>query len=216
MKFLMESALQLFILQWNRGNNMNIANRLTIARIVMIPLFLLIMCFPKDILGMVNVFHSTLSVSWVLAMIIFTIASITDFLDGYLARKYHLITNFGKFADPLADKLLVMTAFITLVGAGVIPMWIVAIIVCRELAVTGLRLLLVNDGEVLAAAWPGKVKTATQMLAIIFLLIDDFPVKGLPLSIGTILLYVCLVATVYSGVDYFIKNKHVFADSFSV
>ena len=195
---------------------MNIANRLTIARIVMIPLFLLIMCFPKDILGMVNVFHSTLSVSWVLAMIIFTIASITDFLDGYLARKYHLITNFGKFADPLADKLLVMTAFITLVGAGVIPMWIVAIIVCRELAVTGLRLLLVNDGEVLAAAWSGKVKTATQMLAIIFLLIDDFPVKGLPFSIGTILLYICLVATIYSGVDYFVKNKHVFADSFSV
>ena len=212
----MESALQLFILQWNRGNNMNIANRLTIARIVMIPLFLLIMCFPKDILGMVNVFHSTLSVSWVLAMIIFTIASITNFLDGYLARKYHLITNFGKFADPLADKLLVMTAFITLVGAGVIPMWIVAIIVCRELAVTGLRLLLVNDGEVLAAAWPGKVKTATQMLAIIFLLIDDFPVKGLPFSIGTILVYICLVATIYSGVDYFVKNKHVFADSFSV
>ena len=195
---------------------MNIANRLTIARIVMIPLFLLIMCFPKDILGMVNVFHSTLSVSWVLAMIIFTIASITDFLDGYLARKYHLITNFGKFADPLADKLLVMTAFITLVGAGVIPMWIVAIIVCRELAVTGLRLLLVNDGEVLAAAWPGKVKTVTQMLAIIFLLIDDFPVKGLPFSIGTILVYICLVATIYSGVDYFVKNKHVFADSFSV
>ena len=216
MKFLMESALQLFILQWNRGNNMNIANRLTIARIVMIPLFLLIMCFPKDILGMVNVFHSTLSVSWVLAMIIFTIASITDFLDGDLARKYHLITNFGKFADPLADKLLVMTAFITLVGAGVIPMWIVAIIVCRELAVTGLRLLLVNDGEVLAAAWPGKVKTATQMLAIIFLLIDDFPVKGLPFSIGAILVYICLVATIYSGVDYFVKNKHVFADSFSV
>ena len=195
---------------------MNIANRLTIARIVMIPLFLLIMCFPKDILGMVNVFHSTLSVSWGLAMIIFTIASITDFLDGYLARKYHLITNFGKFADPLADKLLVMTAFITLVGAGVIPMWIVAIIVCRELAVTGLRLLLVNDGEVLAAAWPGKVKTATQMLAIIFLLIDDFPVKGLPFSIGAILVYICLVATIYSGVDYFVKNKHVFADSFSV
>ena len=195
---------------------MNIANRLTIARIVMIPLFLLIMCFPKDALGMVSVLHSNLSVSWLLAMIIFTIASITDFLDGYLARKYHLITNFGKFADPLADKLLVMTAFITLVGAGVIPMWIVAVIVCRELAVTGLRLLLVNDGEVLAAAWPGKVKTATQMLAIIFLLIDDFPVKGLAFSIGTILLYVCLVATVYSGVDYFIKNKNVFADSFSV
>ena len=195
---------------------MNIANRLTIARIVMIPVFLLMMCFQEDALGTVNVLQSNLSVSWILAMIIFTIASITDFLDGYLARKYHLITNFGKFADPLADKLLVMTAFITLVGAGVIPMWIVAVIVCRELAVTGLRLLLVNDGEVLAAAWPGKVKTATQMLAIIFLLIDDFPVKGLPFSIGTILLYVCLVATVYSGVDYFIKNKHVFADSFSV
>ena len=94
------------------------------------------MCFQKDALGTVNVLQSNLSVSWILAMIIFTIASITDFLDGYLARKYHLITNFGKFADPLADKLLVMTAFITLVGAGVIPMWIVAVIVCRELAVT--------------------------------------------------------------------------------
>jgi len=182
----------------------NIPNALTLARIALIPIFILILTF-----GHSPAMH-------ILAGIIFALASITDYLDGYLARKWQVVTNFGKFADPLADKLLVMTAFITLVGASVIPMWIVAVIVCRELAVTGLRLLLVNDGEVLAAAWPGKVKTATQMLAIIFLLIDDFPVKGLPFSIGTILLYVCLVATVYSGVDYFIKNKHVFADSFSV
>ena len=195
---------------------MNLPNKLTVLRIFMIPVFIILMCLPSEALGVMNLMGSQISVVHFLAMIIFAVASFTDYLDGYLARKYKLVTNFGKFADPLADKLLVMTAFITLVGAGVIPMWIVAVIVCRELAVTGLRLLLVNDGEVLAAAWPGKVKTATQMLAIIFLLIDDFPVKGLPFSIGTILLYVCLVATVYSGVDYFIKNKHVFADSFSV
>ena len=194
---------------------MNLPNKITLFRTILIPIFIVFLLFNMggsiSILGGRNI---TLNIF--IAALIFMFASFTDFIDGYLARKYHLITNFGKFADPLADKLLVMTAFITLVGAGVIPMWIVAVIVCRELAVTGLRLLLVNDGEVLAAAWPGKVKTATQMLAIIFLLIDDFPLKGLPFSIGTILLYVCLVATVYSGVDYFIKNKHVFADSFSV
>ena len=194
---------------------MNLPNKITLFRTILIPVFILFLLV--DMGGSISILGGRdISLNIFIAALIFIFASFTDFIDGYLARKYHLITNFGKFADPLADKLLVMTAFITLVGASVIPMWIVAVIVCRELAVTGLRLLLVNDGEVLAAAWPGKVKTATQMLAIIFLLIDDFPVKGLPFSIGTILLYVCLVATVYSGVDYFIKNKHVFADSFSV
>ena len=89
-------------------------------------------------------------------MIIFAVASFTDYLDGYLARKYKLVTNFGKFADPLADKMLVMTAFIMLVSFNLAPAWVVSIIVCRELAVTGLRLLLVTDGEVMAAACPGK------------------------------------------------------------
>src|SRR5699024_10001406 len=116
-----------------------------------------------------------LPVTHLVAALIFAVASFTDWLDGYIARARGLVTNFGKFADPLADKMLVMTAFIMLVGLGYAPAWIVAVIICRELAVTGLRLLLVEDGEVMAAAWPGKVKTATQMLAIILLLIQNVP-----------------------------------------
>lgn len=112
------------------------------------------------------------AISHTLAAIIFALASITDYLDGYLARKWKVVTNFGKFADPMADKILVMTAFIMLVELGFAPAWVVAIIICRELAVTGLRLLLVeNGGTVLAAAMPGKIKTFSQMFAVIFLLL---------------------------------------------
>ncbi|MGY3724772.1 CDP-diacylglycerol--glycerol-3-phosphate 3-phosphatidyltransferase [Granulicatella balaenopterae] len=191
---------------------MNLPNKLTILRILMIPLFILVVSFPSQ--STWNILSSQVNPMLFLAMVIFALASITDFLDGAIARKYHLVTNFGKFADPMADKMLVMTAFISLVSLDLAPAWVVSIIICRELAVTGLRILLVTDGEVLAAAWPGKVKTATQMFAIIFLLIDDLPFKAIGLPIGTILLYVCLFFTVYSGADYFIKNKHVFKDSF--
>src|SRR5699024_11253826 len=118
-----------------------------------------------------------------------------------------LVTNFGKFADPLADKMLVMTAFIVLVEQGKAAAWIVAIIVCRELAVTGLRLLLVEDGEVMAAAWPGKIKTATQMVAIILLLINNIPFNLISIPVDQIMLYACLIFTIYSGADYFIKNS---------
>lgn len=193
---------------------MNLPNKLTVARIFMIPLFLGLMCLPDQWLGLTRMGSSQVPAAWVLALFVFAIASITDFLDGYLARKYQLVTNFGKFADPIADKLLVMTAFICLVGIQKVPMWIASIIVCRELAVTGLRVLLVQDGEVLAAAWPGKIKTATQMFAIILLLVSDYPFQGFPFSVGNLLLYICLVFTIYSGVDYFVKNKHVFGDSF--
>jgi len=137
-----------------------IPNVLTIGRILFIPLFILILT-----LG-----HS--QGSHLLAAIIFAVASITDYLDGYLARKWNVVSNFGKFADPMADKLLVMSAFIMLIELGMAPAWVVAIIICRELAVTGLRLLLVETGgTVLAAAMPGKIKTFSQMFAIIFLLL---------------------------------------------
>jgi len=140
-------------------------------------------------------------------------ASITDWLDGEIARKRGLVTNFGKFADPLADKMLVMTAFIMLVDLNKVAGWIVAIIVCRELAVTGLRLLLVEDGEVMAAAWPGKIKTATQMVAIILLFINNIPFNMVGIPLDQIMLYICLAATIYSGVDYFAKNTAVFKGS---
>lgn len=146
--------------------------------------------------------------SHILSALIFALASITDYLDGYLARKWKVVTNFGKFADPMADKILVMTAFIMLVELKMAPAWVVAIIVCRELAVTGLRLLLVeNGGTVLAAAMPGKIKTFSQMFAIIFLLLH----WTLP---GQILLYIALFFTLYSGYDYFKGAAYLFRDTF--
>ncbi|WP_461244671.1 CDP-diacylglycerol--glycerol-3-phosphate 3-phosphatidyltransferase [Secundilactobacillus muriivasis] len=194
---------------------MNLPNRLTIIRIILIPVFLIILAVPMD-WGTVTWLQTAIPVTQIVAALVFAVASITDFLDGQIARRNHLVTNFGKFADPLADKMIVMTAFVLLVEMGKAPAWVVAIIVCRELAVTGLRLIIVeNDGQVLAAAWPGKIKTFSQMIGIILLLLNNFlfAVWGVPL--GTILLYICLFFTVYSGLDYFIKNRSVFADSFN-
>jgi CDP-diacylglycerol--glycerol-3-phosphate 3-phosphatidyltransferase len=191
----------------------NLPNKLTVLRILMIPIFILILAIPSLDWGTLSIGSVNLSVTHLVATIIFAIASFTDWLDGYIARAQGLVTNFGKFADPLADKMLVMTAFIMLVELGKAPAWVVAIIICRELAVTGLRLLLVEGGEVMAAAWPGKIKTATQMLAIIFLLIDNVPFNLIGVPVDQILLYVCLIFTIYSGVDYFAKNTAVFKGS---
>lgn len=173
-------------------------------RIILIPIFMIVLLLPTLIFG------QAFGIPWtrIIATLIFITASLTDFLDGQIARRDHLVTNFGKFADPLADKMLVMTAFIFLVSFLIVPAWIAAIIVCRELAVTGLRLIAVeNNGKVIAAAWPGKIKTATQMFSIILLLL------GFNL-IGNVLLYICLFFTIYSGVEYFVKSKDIFSDSF--
>jgi CDP-diacylglycerol--glycerol-3-phosphate 3-phosphatidyltransferase len=167
----------------------------------MIPVFLVIVSIPQETFGYC---FNNIPLTHIIGGVVFSLASVTDWLDGYLARKWKLVTNFGKFADPLADKMLVMSAFVVLIALNFAPAWVIAIIVCRELAVTGLRLLLVEEsGEVMAAAWPGKIKTATQMLAIIFLFFH------VPI-VGTLFLYICLIATVYSGVDYFAKNAEVF------
>lgn len=177
---------------------------------ILIPVFtVLLACnWPA---GSIAILGTHIAWSWFIAVIIFIVASLTDFADGQIARRNHLVTNYGKFADPLADKLLVMTAFIFLTARGTIPAWGTAIILWRELAVTGLRLLLANGGEVLAAAWPGKIKTATQMFAIIFLMANNL---GLGFPIGEILFYAAVFFTVYSGTEYFYKNRGVFADSF--
>ena len=192
---------------------MNLPNKLTICRIILIPVFLIILAVPMD-WGSVMWLSTKIPVTQIVAAIVFAVASITDFLDGQIARRNHLVTNFGKFADPLADKMIVMTAFVLLVQMGMAPAWVVAIIVCRELAVTGLRLIIVeNNGQVMAAAWPGKIKTTSQMFSIILLLLNNVLFIGFPL--GTILLYICLFFTIYSGIDYFVKNRSVFADSFN-
>ncbi|KAA9242794.1 MULTISPECIES: CDP-diacylglycerol--glycerol-3-phosphate 3-phosphatidyltransferase [Aerococcus] len=192
---------------------MNLPNRLTMLRILMIPLFILLIEIPFD-WGTWSIGSQSVNIQFAVAALIFAIASLTDWLDGYIARRDNLVTNFGKFADPLADKMLVITALIELIALGKAPAWLVAIIVMRELAVTGLRLLIVTEGEVLAAKWPGKIKTCTQMLAIILLLVNDFPFQAFPFSFGQFCLYLALLATIYSGYDYFKKNWQVFSDSF--
>ncbi|MGX7347521.1 CDP-diacylglycerol--glycerol-3-phosphate 3-phosphatidyltransferase [Aerococcus vaginalis] len=192
---------------------MNLPNKLTVFRIFMIPLFILLMEIATHTdSGSVLLFGSQTSWWMIASCIVFAVASFTDWLDGYIARRDHLVTDFGKFADPLADKMLVVTAMIELTANGIIPAWAVGIIVMRELAVTGLRLLLAGGGNVMAAAWPGKVKTVSQMFAVIFLLIDDFPFGNLPFSIGQILFYIAVVMTVVSMVDYFWKNRAALTD----
>lgn len=192
---------------------MNLPNKLTLLRLLLIPLFLVLLAFRFD-WGTVEWLGSSIGIPELIATIIFIIASITDWLDGYIARRDNLVTNFGKFADPMADKILVASALIMLVELNLAPGWVVAVIIAREFAVTGLRLLLVETGgTVLAAAWPGKIKTVTQMLAIIFLLLNNLPFAWTGIPVGSILLYISLFFTVYSGIDYFYNARFVFADT---
>lgn len=160
-----------------------------------------------------HIFGNELPANDGIAAIIFIIASGTDWLDGYYARKYHLITNLGKFLDPLADKLLVSAALILLVQLDMVSAWIVIIIISREFAVTGLRVVAASEGIVLAASPLGKIKTATQLIAIILLLLHNFPFQSLNIPVATIMIYLALFFTVLSGADYFVKNKHVLKES---
>ncbi len=193
---------------------MNLPNKLTVFRMILIPVFMLVLALPLD-WGTLQVAGAVLPVTHLVAAIIFIVASLTDLADGKIARKYKLVTNFGKFADPLADKLLVMTALIFFVQFGWVPAWMVAIIVIRELSITGLRTLIVeNNGKVLAAAMPGKIKTASQMVAISFFLLHDIVFAMFNIPFAMIMIWIALLATIYSGIDYFYKNRDVFSDGF--
>ena len=171
---------------------MTTANKLTLCRVVMIPIFLVLLYV--DFTGHL----------WA-ALAVFILASVTDFIDGYVARHYHQITDFGKFMDPRADKLLVMSAMVWFVEVAWMPAWAFFVVIARELAVTGLRLVAVEQGRVIAAAKSGKVKTACTMVGIILMLI--FPNATLRL----VCVAVILVTTIYSGIEYFVKNKDVLA-----
>ena len=178
---------------------MNWPNRLTILRILMVPFFILFLL--TDLGG-----------SWhnEIAGILFIAASLTDTLDGYLARKNHQITVFGKFMDPLADKLLVCSALICLVDLHRIPTWIVIVIVGRDFIISGFRLVAAEKGVVIAAGWWGKVKTAVQMVMVILLVFD----LGGPFKvIEQILIYAALVLTIISLCDYLWNNRHVLDES---
>lgn len=174
---------------------MNTPNKLTIARIIMIPFFVAFLMY--DITGSAD--------KWI-ALTLFVVASLTDLLDGYLARKYHLVTNFGKFMDPLADKLLVCSALICFTSTGQLPAWITIIIIAREFIISGFRLIAADNGIVIAASYWGKFKTVSQMLMVILLILD---LGGVFHTIAQVLMWIALVLTVVSLVDYMVKNRSV-------
>lgn len=176
---------------------MNLANKLTLIRIFLVPIFLVFIAV-KDIPYGKHI-----------ATAVFIIAALTDKLDGYIARSRNQITRFGKFMDPLADKLLVTAALVSLVEFQIIPTWIAMIIIAREFAVTGLRSIAAAEGVVIAASWWGKIKTVIQIVAIIFALIN-LNYANVYFSMATkIVMFITVIVTLLSGVDYFIKNKEV-------
>lgn len=185
---------------------MNIPNQITISRILLIPVFMVFMLVDFD-WGTITLFGATMPVNHFIGGLIFIFASLTDWVDGFYARKYNLVTTFGKFLDPLADKLLVSAALIVLVEMGFAPSWVVILIISREFAVTGLRLVLAGGGEVVAAGGLGKIKTTAQILAIASLLLYNtiFVLIGVPF--GEIMLYIALIFTLWSGWDYFYANR---------
>jgi CDP-diacylglycerol--glycerol-3-phosphate 3-phosphatidyltransferase len=141
------------------------------------------------------------------ALAIFIIASLTDMLDGKIARARNLVTDFGKFADPLADKMLVTAAMLWFVGIGQMPVWALLIVICREFAVSGLRMIAADKGTVIAAGWSGKVKTAATMVCIVLMFLP------IPALVNAICIGVIVVTTVYSGVEYFARNRGIIASA---
>lgn len=177
---------------------MNLPNKLTVLRIIMVPFFVFFML--TDVGGAAN--------KWI-ALILFCVASLTDLLDGKIARKYNLVTNFGKFMDPLADKLLVCSAMICLVEMEKLAAWIVIVIIAREFIISGFRLVASDNGIVIAASYWGKFKTVFQMAMIIVLIMD---LGGVFDMIGMILVWIALALTIISLLDYILKNKQVLTE----
>lgn len=172
---------------------MNLPNKLTLLRIIAIPIFIVFLMMGHRYI----------------ATIIFIAAALTDMLDGHIARKYDLVTNFGKLMDPLADKLLVMSALVCLVELGQVAGWMVIVILAREFAVTGLRQVAAAEGIVIAAGITGKIKTITQMIAIPLLLLDNWPCRYIGLPLDQIFLWIAVAMTIISGIEYIVKNKQL-------
>lgn len=190
---------------------MNLPNKLTIFRIVLIiPFVALLLGYANEWVWFQAMFGGILAYVNYIAVAIFMIASLTDLLDGKIARKYNLVTNFGKFMDPLADKLLVCSALICLVEMERLSAWIVIVIIAREFIISGFRLVASDNGVVIAASYWGKFKTTFQMLMVIVLLLDIQ--NSFFQILGTILVWVSLILTVVSLVDYILKNKDVLKD----
>ena len=174
---------------------MNLPNKLTVLRVIMVPFFVFFML--TDFAGDAG--------KWI-ALVLFCLASLTDMLDGKIARARNLVTNFGKFMDPLADKLLVCSAMICLIPAGKLPAWVVIVIIAREFIISGFRLVAADSGIVIAASYWGKFKTVSQMFMVIVLIAD---LGGVFDTVGTVLIWLALILTVISLIDYIAKNVEV-------
>lgn len=198
---------------------MNLPNRLTIFRMFLIPIIMIVYAIPEWNKKPIFEGYEYLTISNFIILLLIFIGSITDFLDGMIARKYNLVTNFGKFLDPIADKLLVVTSFVILfdqsakAGNNLFSWWMLAIILAREFMVSGLRLIAAEKGQVIAAGKWGKIKTTIQFITLIYLFIGiQTKESNFYTILGLVLVYATLVATVFSGWDYLYKNKTVLDD----
>lgn len=196
---------------------MNLPNKLTLFRIVLIPLIILLWIFPYNVFGIyfgeIRIFENSLSYFNIIILFFFLIASITDFLDGQIARKHKLITTFGKFADPIADKLLVNTMLILFLSRNMIPVLPVILMLARDTFVDGCRMIASKNGTVVAAGGLGKLKTVTQMLSIILILLNNIPFEVFRLQIDIFVLWIATFISLASGYKYFIQMKEFIFES---
>lgn len=191
---------------------MNLPNRLTVIRMVLVPVIIAVfLCF--DASATFTVASCDIVIKNVIVDVLFCLASITDMLDGQIARKYNLITTFGKFMDPIADKMLVNSMLILLAYERLIPVLCVILMIMRDLVVDAVRLMAAGQAKVIAAGPLGKLKTVTQMVAIIMVLLNDFPLHFLPFSISFVCILLATLISLISGYDYFIKNKDMIFES---
>ncbi len=185
-------------------NKMNLPNKLTVFRVILIVPFVAVLLG-----GEVGWFGEKQLITDIIALVIFIVASLTDLIDGKIARKYNLVTNFGKFMDPLADKLLVCAALIALVAMERIPAWVVIIIISREFIISGFRLIASDNHVVIAASYWGKFKTAFQMVMVCLMIADLGAVFGWMRILTEVIMWIALALTVISLIDYLVKNKEV-------
>ncbi|WP_232697121.1 CDP-diacylglycerol--glycerol-3-phosphate 3-phosphatidyltransferase [Brevibacillus daliensis] len=187
---------------------MNLANRITLARIFLVPVVMFFLLVEYKF-GTFTIGQLTMTYNELIAALVFILAASTDGLDGYIARKRKIVTNLGKFLDPLADKLLVSAALISLVEMQRIEAWVVIVIISREFAVTGLRMIASAEGKVIAASAMGKIKTWVQIVAITVLMMNNFPFEIVGIPFDKIAVWAMVLITLYSGYDYFSKNRNI-------